>query len=390
MSLDPCQRYAVVGGPDSTHAVVMPSLPERARDLKREHQGYFWCSAATGGCGGALIAHICTDRSSYFAHKPGADCASAASDAQARARSYAHLAIQVALKRHLEDLGHRVSLEHHVDGGRVDVHSSAGEERHVLEVQRSPLTLQEWRRRDALYRASATSVTWLWDERRRGEAEDTLAEHEVAFSVRLNDAGTVDIATLWRSDGHAWSGLHECRLDEHGLWTPHRQRAITATRAYNAQLAAEADEQRRALQERAAQRRAEDERAAQAAVAAREARRRAATRAAAALAKSDRHRLTYRRQVCPDLDGWVPTAGWSALMELPAELHDSTRHLTYWVARLVDRSPVTDLAWNDVPDPEGLQVAWLVRHGYIALSDDGLHWVRSHSRLADLRSGQPA
>ncbi len=46
------------------------------------------------------------------------------------------------------------------------------------------------------------------------------------------------------------------------------------------------------------------------------------------------------------------------------------------VSRLSSRGPVSLLAWEDVPDPDGLQMQALVRCGFIELSEDGQRWTR--------------
>jgi hypothetical protein len=370
------ERYAVSDGPNGSLVVVAPGDRLLAADLKSRHDR-FWCSTAANGCGGRLSFKVGKVRAPHFAHYAGEGprCGRAAAQLIA---GYQHLAMQRALQEWLERLGHDVVLERVVVGGRVDLHVVADDIVHVLEVQRSPLPVEPWKARDALYRRTAATVTWLWDLERRGEADIDLATRNLAFHTRVTSEMEVEVGTLWVDENGTidigWDQLDECRMDTHGLKTPHREFALASTHEWReAERRRKADERAREDQRQEA---AEEQRRLAAL-----ARQRTATRAARPRQKAppssvrDQHLLAVRRQRSPDLDGWSPPQGWQWLDELPPHLHESARHLAYYVAVLYFAGPAFDFPWHDVPDPEGLQRDALVRNGFITL-EDGPKWQR--------------
>ncbi|MBT9254449.1 hypothetical protein KMZ32_01915 [Phycicoccus sp. MAQZ13P-2] len=422
MSIDPCRRYAAIGGPDSTHAVAMPSDHGRARDLKAAWVR-FWCSTAIGGCGTELTARVSGDRIPHFAHRSGVRC-TGLGDPRSHALAWEHLVMQHALQRWLESLGYDVELERKVVGGRVDVHVSTGVGEHVLEVQRSPLSVHRRVSRTELYSVDARTVSWLWDSPRRdGEADLQLRSDGIAFTTRLDEAGVVQVGTLWRVHDPAdpakswdvgYDDLDTCDLDQHGLRTSHRTFALQATRIFlEEQQERDAQEAQRRAQERAQQ---QDARRQRQEAEAREAQRKrdreqqelenvrarlAAVRDGDGSPHSrppaewmppspvarrptqpppDKvvapHTLAIARMQRP-LGEWTPPGGWVGLDELPERLHESAKHLTLWVRERFGASGLDDLQWDDVPDPEREQVAWLLRRGYILLNAKGNRWLRA-------------
>ena len=369
------ERYAVSDGPNGSRVVVAPADRIVAADVKTRYSR-FWCSTAANGCGGRLSFKVGQVKAPHFAHYPGAAPSCAHTGADRLVSGYQHLAMQLALRSWLEQLGHDVTLERVVVGGRVDLHVVADGIVHVLEVQRSPLPVEPWKARDALYRQTATTVTWLWDQERQGEADVDLATRDVAFHTRITCEMEVEVGTLWVDESGTidigWDRLDQCCMDGHGLWTPHREYALAATREWR-------DEERRkeaAERARKEQQEADEERRRLAALALQH----SATPAGHTRRKLSpspvrrQQLLAVRRQRLPDLDGWNPPQGWQWLEDLPPHLHESARHLAYYVARLYYAGPADDLPWDDVPDPEDLQREALVRHGFITL--EGSQWRR--------------
>lgn len=307
----------------------------------------------------------------HFAHLPGSDAGcSARKDREGLVNGYQHLAMQLVLRAWLEEMGYRASIEHRVLGGRVDVHARADEVAHSLEVQRSALAADEWRRRDAVYRSQASTVTWLWSPVRHSEAELALVSDDVAFQMRVTPELRVEVGTMWAAeDGEVdvgWDQLQECTLDGRGLRTPHREFALAATREWRE---AQQEAERAQIAHEARQREQEVERRRQlSALRAVSTTRRPTRPGKPVAAGGDSHHLARRRRVCPDLDGWQPAQGWEWLAELPPHLEESARHLAYFVT-LWEAGPITDMAWRDVPDPEGLQRQCLVDQGFITISD---------------------
>jgi hypothetical protein len=368
------ERYAVSDGPNGTRVVVAPAHRMLAADVKALNHR-FWCSTAANGCGSRLSFKVGKIRTPHFAHYAGERPNCTRADTARLISGYQHLAMQLALQAWLERLGHDVTLERVVVNGRVDLHVVADGVVHVLEVQRSPLPVEQWVSRDALYRQTASTVTWLFDQERRGEADVALATRGVAFHTRVSSEMEVEVGTLWVDEGGTidigWDRLDECLMDAHGLRTPHREFALASTREWR-----EMDRRKQAA-ERAReeqQQSAHDERR----LAAQARRHRAipARQKAPPSSMRDQHLLAVRRQRCPELDGWNPPQGWQWLEELPAHLHESARHLAYYVARLYSAGPASDLAWHDMPDHDGLQREALVSHGFVTLTDEGSKWRR--------------
>lgn len=418
MTRETCERYAALGGPDSDHAVAMPADHDHARDLKARC-GRFWCSTAIGGCGTELTARVAPGRVPHFAHRPGAVCA-VLRDPVSHALAWEHLVMQRALQRWLEGLGYAVTLEERVVGGRADVHVSTGRGEHILEVQRSPLSVPERVRRTQLYAAGARSVTWLWDSPRRdADADLQLRADGIAFTTRIDDLGVVQVGTLWRTHDPdepgtswdvGWDDLTTCDLDDEGLLTSHRAFARAVTDIFlqdqderdalaaqrREQEQAQLEESRRRLQEDADRREQhrkdrerhelENARAQIAASRSRDASPHSRPPAEWMPAPPAPRRMAPRppdkilpprtlaaRRAGRPLDDWAPPEGWDALLELPDHLRESARQLVDWVC-CYDSGPVSDLAWVDVPDPDGQQLNWLLHHDYIELYALNRRW----------------
>ncbi len=71
--------------------------------------------------------------------------------------------------------------------------------------------------------------------------------------------------------------------------------------------------------------------------------------------------------------------GWAWLEELPPHLHESARHLAYFVSHW-EKVAALDLAWDDVPDPERLQERALLQAGLIEAPFEGSSMYRRCSR----------
>ncbi|MGL5826305.1 MAG: competence protein CoiA family protein [Nocardioides sp.] len=384
------ERIAVVDGPDGLQAKVLPTDQLAAINLRERYSNHFWCATKAGGCGAELTLKAGAVRAPYYSHYAQQGCP-ATLDPAALVAGYQHLALQGALSTWLAQLGWSVTIEHPVDGGRVDVRVVAGDRIHVLEVQRSALSSSEWRRRDNLYSRSASTVTWLWGvDRRDAEATRTVAVRDVAFMVDLDDQLDVRIGTLGATRGgdltEWWTPLQKCRLDEAGIWTPLRDEAVAATRdwrvleAQRRARARDAERRRVALEDEARRRAEEEERRRDAA--AHQARQASEVRLRRMRAKygpvpprGNSHTLAHRRMMDGNLDAWAPAQGWDWLDGLPTELHESARHLARFV-NVYEAGPVSDLAFADVPDPESLQEAALVRAGLVTLSANGKRWYR--------------
>lgn len=295
-----------------------------------------------------------------------------ASHPEAVRESYQHLALQRALKAWLSDLGLSATLEHPVDGGRLDVHVVVDGDAHALEVQRSPLAPAKRHQREATYLERVSTVSWLWDPGPVCEPNwtDQVVEADLAFLIAIDDHFTVQVGTVSRAEDRpeiGWDSLTQCRIDELGLWTPHREWARARTRQ------GRQEQEARALAERKA----------------REARERALADVAAAgfewTPPSPREGgaplrpsrwLERERAHQHWWADWMPAQGADWLEELPEELREAAWFHAHYVAMSHAGHAVVHLQFVDVPDPDRLVQAALVRHKFLVVDDASDRWIR--------------
>ncbi|WP_344145837.1 competence protein CoiA family protein [Nocardioides koreensis] len=357
--------HAVVDGPDGTHAVELSPVRAEALRLKLLHEESFWCSRQAGGCGGALVLAAGPIRVPYFRHHSGADCALAGDSARA-ARSYEHLHYQRALLAWLEAQGLSATTEHHLGpDGRADLHVIVHSRRHTIEVQLSPLGINEWRRRDEGYHRQVDHVTWLHGAGAETAAAAEQADRDHALHIRAGaGAGTAIEIGVVTNLTEVWSPLGECELRAEQFWTPHLEQALAdlaAAREESAARAAEeaADEARReASRQAAARRRAAD------------AKRETAARGAVPLASSDENdrygTLPWWGEIHPELASWAPEQGWAWTDGLTEQGRAAARVVSYIVSRLYTSGPISMLLLPD--ETVGAEVvAALERAGFLRL-----------------------
>ncbi|GAA2125089.1 hypothetical protein GCM10009825_01110 [Arthrobacter humicola] len=159
--------YAVLGAAGSRDVVTAPTDKYDARSMRSDAKASgtsFFCSLAVGGCGSKLKLAAGDVRIPYFSHAPQAVCA--LTDTAAR-DGYTHLAIQRELRQWV--LGSTSLLcELEVTTldrkGRSDLVIRDAEDRNRLglEIQLSPLTHMEMRRRSLIYLKGVNKVQWLY------------------------------------------------------------------------------------------------------------------------------------------------------------------------------------------------------------------------------------
>jgi hypothetical protein len=198
--------HAVVDGPHGTHAVELSPVRAEALRLKALHEESFWCGIQAGGCGGGLVLAAGPIRVPYFRHQSGADCALAGDSARA-ARSYEHLHYQRALLTWLEAQGLSATTEHHLGpDGRADLHVIVHSRHHTIEVQLSPIGVNEWRRRDDGYHRQVDHVTWLYGAAAETAAAVEQADRGHALHIRTGaETGTAIEIGVVTDLNEAWS-----------------------------------------------------------------------------------------------------------------------------------------------------------------------------------------
>jgi hypothetical protein len=356
--------HAVVDGSDGTHAVELSPVRSEALQLKALHE-QFWCSTQANGCGGPLVLAAGQIRIPYFRHRPGAACALGGDNARA-ARSYEHLRCQRALVAWLKAQGLSATIEHYFGpDGRADIHVMVSGRSHTIEVQLSPISLIEWRRRDENYRRQVDQVTWLY-----GAGAETVAAAEQAtrghahnLRAHVEQAQALEVGVV-TDLADAWSNLDECELRIDRFWTPRLDEALGDLATARDQAAAKAAQEAEATR-REGRRRAEA-RTRQTAVVHR-------GPAADTVESSipDKYgTLGWWRTYFPGLAGWTPDQGWRWTDELTDDGKAIAKVLAYVVSRLYASGPVDMLLSADTSSAAEA-VAALERGGLIRVYERG-------------------
>jgi hypothetical protein len=356
--------HAVVDGPDGTDAVELSPVRAEALALKKLHEESFWCSTQAGGCGGALVLAAGQIRVPYFRHRGGVDCALGGDSARA-ARSYEHLRYQRALLAWLEAQGLSATIEHDLGpDGRADLHVIVGARRHSIEVQLSPIGVNDWRRRDNGYHRQVDQVTWLYGPAAESAAAAQQADRGHALHIRAGEwPGTAIQIGVSTNLTQAWSPLGACELRPEQFWTPDLDQALVELAASREEAAAraadEAAEQarREALRQAAARRRAAESEG--------EVLHRAGPPASTAWG-DEYGTLPWWREMFPELAGWAPEQGWAWTDGLTDEGKAAARVVSYVVSWLYANGPISMLLLPD--EMTGAEVvAALERAGFLRL-----------------------
>ena len=151
-------------------------------------------------------------------------------------------ALSAALLAWLEAQSFSATIEHHLGpDGRADLHVIVGSRRHTIEVQLSPIGLNEWRRRDDGYRRQVDHVTWLYGAAAETAAATEQANRGHALRTRAGSGsgGSLEIGVV-TDLAESWSSLGECELRTEQFWTPHLDQALADLAAAQEEAAARA------------------------------------------------------------------------------------------------------------------------------------------------------
>lgn len=360
--------HAVVDGPDGTHAVELSPIRAEALRLKTLHEESFWCTTQAGGCGGALVLAAGPVRIPYFRHHSNAACALAGDNVRA-ARSYEHLYYQRALLAWLEAQGLSATTEHHLGpDGRADLHVIVQSRRHTIEVQLSPLAVNEWRRRDEGYRRQVDHVTWLYGARADTAAAVEQADRGHALHIRAGSESATALEIGVVTDlTEVWSPIEECELRIGGFWTPHLGKALADLAAAREEAAREAAEKAAAEARRAS----EESEVRRRAVEAGRQRDDDGTRPPASAGWNASYgTLAYWQEVHPEQTNWAPEQGWAWIEGLPEGSEVAARVVAYIVSRLYASGPISMLLLPDAPAGEEI-VSALERARFLRLYERG-------------------
>lgn len=350
--------HAVVNGPDGTHAVELSSVRAEALRLKSLHRGAFWCGIQAGGCGGALVVAAGPIRVPYFRHQPGAQCALAGDSARA-ALSYKHLHYQHVLVAWLEKQGLSATTEYHLGpDGRADLHVIVRTRRHTIEVQLSPIGVEDWQRRDEGYRRQVDHVTWLYGAASETAAASEQADRGHALHIRGDGTGEGIQIGVVTDLNEAWSPLTECELQDGQFWTPCFDQALADLAVSREQAIAQAVEE---------EARREDLRQAENRHRATEAARELDTRVAPrppTTNRDDPYETLLWWAGTPELASWVSKQVWTWADDLTDGGKSAVRLVSYIVSRLYTSGPISMLLLPDeITGAEA--VAALERAGFL-------------------------
>lgn len=369
-------RYAVTDGPEGSVTIALPTSRAAALEIKAVYNHMFWCSRGIGGCGARLQVAAGQIRVPHFRHRAGelGGCAFELSPRQAE-QSYKHLAAQQALLAWIQGQGSEAIIEFPVVGGRADLHVIIDGFRHSLEVQLSPKSDQEWMRRDTLYRRHFDVVSWLFGDDLGTRATEDLLRQDVSFHIYVESDLEVAVGTRFIDGQIAWDDLSDCRLTSSGLWTPHSDQAIAATKKWRMLSVAA-----RAMRDHLDSRWKQEANARGRGLREDLDRRRQVTHqlplmdwreiaASVRLPSQTRYPWTHaaRMALAKEASAWAPNVGWGWLDTVPPDLRPSAQLLAYYVGCIYESGTIDQLSFHDVPDPEGQQVAALVHSGLIVL-----------------------
>lgn len=242
-------------------------------------------------------------------------------------------------------------------------------------MQISPLSEEEWTRRDALYRRHIDVVSWLFGEDLGTRAIEDLLRRDVSFHIYVESDLEVVVGTRFVDGQVLWDELMDCKLTAGGLWTPHSDRARAATQKWR-KLSVAA----RVMRSHLDRRREQNEVARQPRLREESGGGRQVTHQLALMGSQDvsssarlpsrnRYPWTHEARIAlvREASAWAPDIGWGWLDSVPTDLRASAQLLAYYVSCIYESGTIDQLSFHDVPDPDGCQVFALVEAGLILL-----------------------
>lgn len=253
-------QTAVIGGPDSGRAIILPTDADELLRWRRGHRACtYWCGTQLGGCGNELSDRLYRDKVCHFAHRPHTSCHRTATGAN----SADHLFVKDDLAAWTGRLGikGRATSRNlgHGPGDAVDFRAGKGGQQHVR-FQFSKLSHAEWTStRDRLTREAAT-LDWVFGPSTvRPETVEALCdEYGYLLRFRFETHGAARHIRLRAEDPRnrtAWVPLKACVMTPEGLRVPgaERRRRTSGSRPLGAAATAVAprsrDDQVRSLRE---------------------------------------------------------------------------------------------------------------------------------------------
>ena len=218
-------QTAVIGGPNSGRAIILPTDADELTRWRRRHPAYtYWCGTQLGGCGNELSDRLYRDKVCHFAHRPHTSCHRTATGAA----SADHLFIKDDLaawagrnrlkwRAVARDLGSG-------PGDAVDFRVGTTRQQHVR-FQFSRLAHAEWQRASRRLSGEAVTLDWVFGP---GTAQpETMEELYDAYGYllrfRFETHGAVRRIRLRAEDPRRstdWVPLDACAMTPEGLRIP--------------------------------------------------------------------------------------------------------------------------------------------------------------------------
>jgi hypothetical protein len=229
-------QTAVLRAPESLQPIAMPFERIDAILLRDRyaHEGFF-CGEWLGGCGRKLYTRIGPIRIPHFAHTPENQDPISCRRAETDEKSADHLYIRRDLSTWMERQGRQIGQitidgRLPMEGGYCTGLTIPIDKGGILAVSiRNGFgrdAKDEWQARNRELRRSSQQIDWLFMERL--PVDYVYDEQGYVFRVRCETVGldrTVKIGTQTRGHIPRWSDLSECKITDHGLWTPHVEEA---------------------------------------------------------------------------------------------------------------------------------------------------------------------
>ncbi|MGY4924899.1 hypothetical protein [Streptomyces sp. 900105755] len=254
---------AVIGGPKSGQAIILPTDADELVRWRRRHPNYtYWCGTQLGGCGNELSDRLYRDKVCHFAHRPHTSCHRTATGAA----SADHLFIRDDLaawadRRKLtwQTVARNLGSG---PGDAVDFSIGTARRQHVR-FQFSRLEHTDWRRDRRRLSREAATLDWVFGP---GAAhpettQELYDDYGYVLRFRFETHGAVRHIRLRAEDSRhstEWVPLDACTVTPEGL----RLSGVEPRRRESARLAAGAsaghapvrgersrEEQARALEE---------------------------------------------------------------------------------------------------------------------------------------------
>ncbi|MEV5341014.1 hypothetical protein AB0K93_21450 [Streptomyces sp. NPDC052676] len=218
-------QTAVIGGPNSGRAIILPADADELTRWRKRHPAYtYWCGTQLGGCGNELSDRLYRGKVCHFAHRPHTSCHRTATGAA----SADHLFIKddLAAWAGRNRLRGRATARNlgSGPGDAVDFRVGTARQQHVR-FQFSRLPHAEWQQARRRLASESSTLDWVFGS---GTAqpetmEELYDEYGYLLRFRFETQGAVRRIRLRAEDPrHStdWVPLDTCAMTPPGFRIP--------------------------------------------------------------------------------------------------------------------------------------------------------------------------